>query len=124
MSRFLKEIPSQLLDRQLPAGRRTSYAWEEKEDLPFGGGGFTDSRNSSTGSYGKRAKSIPVIQKYSDMQKVRPSYGPGDRVRHVRFGAGTVKEVLEKDKDYQVTVDFDRIGIKKMMAGFAKLQKI
>ena len=27
-------------------------------------------------------------------------------------------------RDYEVTVDFDKVGIKKMFAGFAKLKKI
>ena len=51
-------------------------------------------------------------------------YGVGDTVRHVKFGVGIVKNIVEGGRDYEVTVDFDRVGTKKMFAGFAKLKKI
>ena len=56
--------------------------------------------------------------------KQKPDYGPGDRVMHIKFGAGTVEEVKEGAKDYEVTVDFDTAGRKRMFAGFAKLKKV
>ena len=51
-------------------------------------------------------------------------YGAGDRVRHVKFGEGTVRNVVEGGRDFEVTVDFDKAGTKKMFAGFARLEKI
>ena len=51
-------------------------------------------------------------------------YTVGDRVRHIKFGEGIVKEIIEGGRDYEVTVDFDAAGIKKMFASFAKLQKV
>ena len=51
-------------------------------------------------------------------------YGPGDRVSHIKFGQGTVKSVEDGAKDYEVTVEFDKAGQKKMFASFAKLKKI
>ena len=51
-------------------------------------------------------------------------YGVGDTVRHVKFGVGIVNDIVEGGRDYEVTVDFDRAGTKKMFAGFAKLKKI
>ena len=51
-------------------------------------------------------------------------YQVGDRVRHVKFGDGTVTAIVEGGRDYEVTVDFDGPGTKKMFAAFAKLQKI
>ena len=51
-------------------------------------------------------------------------YGVGDRVRHMKFGEGTVTAVVEGGRDYEITVDFDGPGTKKMFAAFAKLQKI
>lgn len=51
-------------------------------------------------------------------------YGVGDRVAHVKFGMGTVKEIIERPKDFEVGVQFDEAGYKKMFAGFAKLKKI
>ena len=51
-------------------------------------------------------------------------YSEGDRVRHMKFGEGTVKAIVDGGKDYEVTVVFDTVGQKKMFASFAKLQKI
>ena len=52
------------------------------------------------------------------------SYGVGDRVRHMKFGEGTVTAITEGGRDYEVSVDFDSAGTKKMFASFAKLQKV
>ena len=60
----------------------------------------------------------------ASMEKVRPDYGVGDRVSHIKFGEGTVQESKEGSKDYEVTVEFDDYGVKRMFAGFAKLKKI
>ncbi len=51
-------------------------------------------------------------------------YGVGDRVRHIKFGDGVVTAIVEGGRDYEVTVDFDKAGTKKMFAGFAKLKPI
>ena len=48
----------------------------------------------------------------------------GDRVKHMKFGAGTVKEVKFVNADYQVRVVFDTAGEKLMFAKLAKLKKI
>ena len=60
-----------------------------------------------------------IVQKSS-----APDYGAGDRVRHIKFGEGTVQSVISGARDFEVTVEFDRFGVKKMFASFAKLQKI
>ena len=51
-------------------------------------------------------------------------YQAGDTVRHMKFGVGIVKAIAEGGRDYEVTVDFDKVGVKKMFASFAKLKKI
>ena len=51
------------------------------------------------------------------------SYTVGDRVSHVKFGKGTVTLIVEGGRDFEVTVDFDSAGVKKMFAAFAKLKK-
>lgn len=50
-------------------------------------------------------------------------YGVGDLVNHVKFGTGRVLAVVSATKDYMVTVEFEGYGVKKMLAGFAKLKK-
>ena len=51
-------------------------------------------------------------------------YGVGDTVFHIKFGTGIVKEILEGGRDYEVTVEFEKAGVKKMFASFAKLKKL
>ena len=80
-----------------------------------------DKGKSGTGSTGHN----PGFGKAFTVQK--PSsldYGVGDRVSHIKFGEGTVQSVKDGAKDFEVTVDFDRSGVKKMFASFAKLQKV
>ncbi len=45
-------------------------------------------------------------------------------MRHVKFGEGTVTNIVSGGRDYEVTVEFDGAGTKKMFAMFAKLVKI
>jgi DNA helicase-2/ATP-dependent DNA helicase PcrA len=50
-------------------------------------------------------------------------YTVGDKVKHIKFGVGTVKNIEKGSSDFEVTVDFPA-GTKKMMASFAKLKKV
>ena len=63
-------------------------------------------------------------EKAAEFLRVRADYAEGDRVRHVKFGEGTVLEIRSGGRDYEVTVDFDSAGVRKMFAKFAKLVKI
>ena len=51
-------------------------------------------------------------------------YGVGDTVRHMKFGVGEVMDITEGGKDYEVTVNFEQAGVKRMFASFARLKKI
>ncbi len=65
------------------------------------------------------------VQKGVQIQKSDGlDYTVGDRVSHIKFGQGTVTSIVDGGRDYEVTVDFDRVGTKKMFAAFAKLKKI
>ena len=108
ISRFIKEIPQELLDM---GGYRKAvnqtFAPKPQPDVspvftrkPTFGKTFTVSRAETL------------------------DYGVGDRVRHVKFGEGTVQEIKNGGKDYEVSVDFDTYGTKRMFASFAKLQKL
>ena len=76
-------------------------------------------------SKGGTLGSKPAFGKAFTVEKASGlAYKTGDRVRHIKFGDGTVAEIKDGGKDYEVTVVFDRAGVKKMFASFAKLQKI
>ena len=113
VSRFVREIPRELVD----LGHTIQEKKPKAEDL------------------------IPTPAKYSKMKEIlqgrnyKPrefkvtkagnlDYEVGDTVRHIKFGVGIVKNIVEGGRDYEVTVDFDKAGVKKMFASFAKLKKI
>ena len=52
------------------------------------------------------------------------NYTVGDKVRHIKFGKGTVTEMNKTADDYEITVVFDSVGEKKMFATLAKLKKV
>lgn len=51
-------------------------------------------------------------------------YEVGDTVQHIKFGVGIVEKIADGGRDYEVTVNFDKAGVKKMFASFAKLKKV
>ena len=72
-------------------------------------------------------KTTPTFGKAFTVEKPKSlDYSEGDRVRHIRFGDGTVKTIADGGKDFEVTVDFDNaaIGTRKMFASFARLKKL
>ena len=132
MSRFIKEIPMELIDTgnwkieegtQIPVQNTYSHAKEAFRARPFA------SQFSASQSSGKTTGKQP----FSSLQKVSQilagksgslSYQVGDRVRHTKFGEGTVLEIKEGGRDYEVTVEFDSAGVRKMFAMFARLVKV
>jgi DNA helicase-2/ATP-dependent DNA helicase PcrA len=67
--------------------------------------------------------SSPQISKGMPTQ-LTVDYAVGDTVKHLKFGKGTVTELVKTGSDYEVKVDFDRVGEKKMFASLAKLKKL
>ncbi|MBP3543500.1 MAG: ATP-binding domain-containing protein, partial [Lachnospiraceae bacterium] len=107
-SRFLKEIPFELFEgvikenkiKEMPKNTAYSTAKQAFQTKAFQPKVFAV--NSSKGL----------------------DYGVGDTVFHIKFGTGVVKEILEGGRDYEVTVEFEKAGVKKMFASFAKLKKL
>ena len=114
MSRFLKEIPMELLS----TGAVFQKPEPEEERKPSA---YQQARQAF------RAKAFVqpgAARSFGSPKGEGPGYQVGDRVRHVKFGEGTVTAMVEGGRDYEVTVDFNGPGTKKMFAAFAKLQKI
>ncbi|MBR6536619.1 MAG: UvrD-helicase domain-containing protein [Lachnospiraceae bacterium] len=141
-SRFIKEIPRYLLKME-QAGSQNTF-----RNNAFGGSPI---RTMSGGSMPVPRKSVTYSNAAGDFDfekpKPRPSampyastpaapaknfgagpagsldYAVGDKVRHIKFGAGTVTNIVSGGRDYEVTVLFDTYGVKKLLASFANLKK-
>ena len=211
VSRFVKEIPANLLDERIGGSKRFSFEKEGTDDYSgcsgfsgfsgFGGGssksestggwngfgstgrsktggcgfgnsGFgtsnADTRSNaskgsfaasggtgfsgesfSTGSFTGYGKPRAVVKPKKTAEDRKPfiaqglgslngvngisrgsvksaalEYGVGDRVRHLKYGDGTVTEIVDDPRDYKVTIQFDGAGQKIMYAAFAKLKKL
>ena len=70
------------------------------------------------------AKSLDGLTKGMPTTNGGLGYQIGDRVRHIKYGDGTVLKIEPDTRDYKVTVAFDEAGNKIMYAAFAKLRKI
>ncbi len=138
-SRFIDEIPRYLLNFQ---GSGQSASLLPKSSYHTG-----TVRNAKPSSYGKGGRSYALSD--TEFDRPRPSaqasftapaprpvrqfdsanlapldYGIGDAVQHVKFGTGLVTNIVKGGRDYEITVDFQSAGTKKMLAGFAKLKKL
>lgn len=113
VSRFVREIPRELVD----LGHTVQEKKPRLEDIA--------PKNNSYMQMKMAFHAKPFQPKEFKVTKAEAlDYEVGDTVRHVKFGVGIVKNITEGGRDYEVTVDFDRFGVKKMFAGFAKLKKI
>lgn len=113
MSRFLNEIPSDCLNIGQAVKPKTEFENQPtKRKIAF-----QEAKNAfqSKALDPKQFK----VEKSSGLD-----YGVGDTVKHIKFGVGMVEAIVDGGRDYEVTVNFDKYGIKKMFAGFAKLKKI
>ena len=110
ISRFMKEIPKDYLERGCEVRK------EKTEEMPK-----NDSWREIKRTFQEKPK---AVQQFTVTKAASLEYGVGDRVRHMKFGEGTVADITEGGRDYEVAVDFDNFGRKKMFASFAKLKKV
>lgn len=110
-SRFVREIPRELVD----LGRDAITARNYSKPSAFGGAELPG-RAYSAATFKPREFTVKKAESLE--------YGVGDTVRHMKFGVGEVQDITEGGKDYEVTVDFERVGVKRMFASFAKLKKL
>lgn len=112
VSRFVREIPRELVDIDRDIKERTTSNIEIPQNNTY-----------AKMKQAFRAKTFEP-QQFTVKKTGALGYDIGDRVRHMKFGAGTVENIVDGGRDYEVTVNFDQYGVKKMFAGFAKLKKI
>ena len=138
ISRFVKELPQEKLDwKEETFGglfkKGPSMTANLLSDSLFGGSSSMSSGSSFSASQGSQTAKKTNYDNVFDLKYAKAfsspkpdslDYKEGDRVSHIKFGKGTVLAVEDMKKDYQVTVEFDTVGVKKLFAGFAKLKKI
>lgn len=124
-SRFLREIPSSVIDDQSVVARRstgfttprTAYANASRNELGH-------SSHNKIGSYTQSSSSAHKFgQAGNGAQKNNIDFKVGDTVSHKSFGTGTVLTVTPMGGDMLLEVAFDKAGTKKMMANYARLEK-
>ena len=146
VSRFVREIPEELLDNKLAEPKRARQDRDILADII--GFGAKDT-GTKPGSYDFRpkatlrpkvtakadkpfiAKDIGSLNQLAGLSKgavgmtaSAPDYQIGDRVSHIKYGEGTVLGLVKEPRDYKVTVNFENAGQKIMYASFAKLKRI
>lgn len=124
-SRFLREIPSSVIDDQSVVARRstgfttprTAYANASRNELGH-------SSHNKIGSYTQSSSSAHKFGQAGNVaQKNNINFKVGDTVCHKSFGTGTVLTITPMGGDMLLEVAFDKAGTKKMMANYARLEK-
>jgi DNA helicase II / ATP-dependent DNA helicase PcrA len=111
-SRFIDEIPPELVERIAPAFTSTGYQGNfphyEFRTNPYG--------------RGRRTKEEAPVYKYEDEDQSSGALRPGMRVKHAQFGTGTVLSVEQLDDDAKLVVRFNAVGQKTLRAKYARLE--
>ena len=147
LSRFVREIPEDLLDDTVPARKTSSESREMLENLLGLGDRKTGAPEKAAYDFRPKATLKPKVTAQADKPYITRgigglnqlagvskgagvsltgelSYEIGDRVSHIKYGEGTVLNLVKEPRDYKVTVEFDRAGQKIMYASFAKLKRV
>lgn len=153
-SRFIHEIPREMIDLgrdttdtrrflNMPSGNvgglsrilsggnaGDSYRSEREQDsygsgqTGYGSAGYVYGGGNMPGKKKNSAMGRFKLNEFTVQKAGHLDYQVGDTVRHRKFGVGVVTDIQDGKKDYEVTVDFENFGIRRMFASFAKLEKI
>jgi DNA helicase-2/ATP-dependent DNA helicase PcrA len=118
LSRFVREIPTELLGH---APEKERLVFTEKMSNAVNPA-YRQAKNAFQAKVSYQTEAVNFNSGSTEGRAL--GYGVGDRVRHLKFGEGTVTGIVAGGKDFEVTVAFDTYGTKKMFAIFAKLKKI
>ena len=112
-SRFIDEVPAELVDRVRPTYSPSSYQGNfphyEFRTNPYG--------------RGRRVKEAEPTYSYEDEdQSTGLALQPGMRVRHPQFGVGSIVSVEALSDDTKLVVRFAEVGRKTLRAKYARLE--
>jgi DNA helicase-2/ATP-dependent DNA helicase PcrA len=149
-SRFLEEVPPQLLEemgssraaragRPRPQVQETHYAYEDedqsKEDQSKSWAAPTKPRNNYSGPkynsidniaefFASRGKKFSISKLPVTEPQGKRGFRPGQKVRHPKYGEGTVYQREGEGEEAKITVQFPRFGLKKLVEKYAQLEKV
>lgn len=129
VSVFVREIPEEMMEGNLPkriqySEPASSTARELMRTSPFGSARPKANVVKPAAKPYASKVSFATLQKGSAMTNVSIDYKEGDRVTHIKFGAGTVLSIEDRNGNKEVTVEFDSVGRRVLAAAFAKLKKL
>ena len=113
-SRFLKEIPEEMVEIGNER-KRNQVTREEREAAK---------QNIHAQARQAFKQKIFMPKNLEKQKKGELGYSEGDTVKHIKYGVGIVEKIEDGGRDYAVTVNFEKAGIKKLYAAFAKLKKL
>ncbi|MFC4770003.1 DNA helicase PcrA [Effusibacillus consociatus] len=117
-SRFLKEIPADLVEETGSAVRGGGLG------RGFGGGAFGGAATGSTGNRAVRSATIGTHIPKGFGADLSVSWEVGDKVKHKAWGTGTIVERAGNGEDLELTVEFaPPTGVRKLLAKFAPITK-
>jgi DNA helicase-2/ATP-dependent DNA helicase PcrA len=114
-SRFLEEIPAELVERIAPS-------WNAAFQSAFSHSHY-EFRTNPYGRRGRgRVREAEPSYDYENEDQSVTALKTGMRVRHPQFGVGTVVAIEEHNDDLKITVRFATVGVKKLLSKYAKLE--
>jgi DNA helicase-2/ATP-dependent DNA helicase PcrA len=144
-SRFLEEVPSQLVEelgtgqrrsqaRASAAREQTHYAYEDEDQSAAWAATSHKPRSAPSAPkynsieniaefFASRGKKFTVPKVPVEMPTGRKGFRPGAKVRHPKYGEGTVYQREGEGEEAKITVQFPRFGLKKLVEKYAQLEK-
>lgn len=139
VSRFIKEIPDEHMDKDNQAGTggfggfgNDRASQKAISNVGFGRPKILSNDYGKTNPYTRSVsnpsanpgfgKAFPMGGSTSSSSS--DSYEVGDTVKHLKFGKGVVTSVVPAGSDKEITVDFERVGEKRMFASLVKMKKL
>lgn len=126
-SRFINEIPRYLITESVSGDYPQHTIRIPERDVTFN----PEMKYDSYAKKGNRKSNLftnnPYISKGAHTPKTSSfqlTYSVGDKVKHIKFGEGIVRDITRNESDYDVSIEFAKLGMRRMKASYAKLTKI
>ncbi|TFG49878.1 MAG: AAA family ATPase, partial [Gemmatimonadales bacterium] len=119
-SRFLDALPPEVVEE-----RRTSSLWSPSWSGQSSGFGSAGRRSGSDAGWSVGSRPAEPREPVEEASQDAPRYVKGERVRHRRFGSGTIRGLTGSGRDLKVSVQFDdeEHGLKQLLVAYAGLER-